>query len=585
MRPFLLALLWASTVGVAVAQTPAQPDPDKKKIRLEGSVLSVTGEAVRKATVRLQGNGPVQSGQLLPTTYTESTDNAGKFVFEDVAEGRYTLSAEKAGFVTQRYGARTTASSGTVLNLVSGVGLTDLNIKMTPQGVVSGKVTDLDGDPVNGARVNVMRYTYPRGRKQLQQTAAGSTNDQGEFRIANLAPGKYYLSVTSNQPAAINTQGKAATESNVTTYYPNVMEPTGAAPLDVTAGAELRGIDIRMRRAKVYSLRGKAVDLVTGAAPANALVTFTAKNTGDSPLIGLTSLNQVKPDGSFEFRNLLPGTYVLQTVNNISLNGSQVGGYAGRAEFTITDSNVEGAVLALGPVPEINGTVKLEGGDLQTLMKPPGSANSGNASPAAIIAGPRFILSFVEVDGVATIGGTSAQVKDDGTFKVTGLGPNKYAINFNNLPQGAYVKTVRYGGQDVTHSLLDMSTAGGGTIEITLSDKAADVNGSVHNDKGEALPGVQVTLWPKVFDPGNTSAIKQANTDQNGGFKFTSLRPGEYFVAAWEELDTGLAQSPDFLKNFNGDGASIKLVEGGHESVDAKVVSRDKIATEIAKIP
>src|SRR5579863_6579774 len=145
MRPFLLALLWASVIA-AQTQPPVGgvPDPDKKKIRLEGSVLSITGEPVRKATLRLQGNGPAQGGQLLPTTYTESTDTAGKFVFEDVAEGSYTLAADKAGFVAQRYGARTTGSAGTVLTLVSGLTLKDLNIKMTPQGVVSGKVFDLD---------------------------------------------------------------------------------------------------------------------------------------------------------------------------------------------------------------------------------------------------------------------------------------------------------------------------------------------------------------------------------------------------------------------------------------------------------
>ncbi len=591
MRPFLLALLWASVIA-AQAQPPVDgaPDPDKKKIRLEGYVLSVTGEAVRKATLRLQGNGPAQNAQVLPTTYTESTDTAGKFVFEDVAEGSYTLAAEKAGFVTQRYGARTTGSAGTVLTLVSGLTLKDLNIKMTPQGVVSGKVFDLDGDPVNGGQLIVMRFTYPRGRKQLSQSGTAPTNDQGEFRIPNLAPGRYYLSVTDRRTISVmldsDQAGKDVPESNVTTYYPNALDPAGAVPLDVMAGVELRGIDIRMRRAKVYSIRGKAVDAVTGAPPANAILSFSPKSAGDTAVQTGTSINQVRPDGSFEFRGLLPGTYVIQTLNNISLNGSPSGGYVARAEVTISDSNIEGAVLTLSPAAEINGVVKLEGGDLQTLLKPPGSQNSGvNPAVAPVVAATqRMTVTFAQAEGIA-ITNAGAQVKEDGTFKITGLGPNKYAINFNGLPQGAYLKSIRYGGQDVTHSLVDMSAAVGGTMEVMLSDKAADVSGTVHNDKGETLPGVQVTLWPKNFDPGNTTAIKQANTDQNGGFKFSSLAPGEYFVAAWEELDSGLAQSPDFLKNFTGDGSAIKLAEGGHESVDTRVVARDKILLEIAKIP
>src|SRR5262245_5641103 len=114
MRPAILLLLFAAFL--TAQSTPAAADPsdaEKKKIRLEGSVVSSTGEPVRKANLRLQPNGPALNGPL--QAYTESTDAEGKYVFEDVAPGRYTLNAEKAGFVTQRYGARTATGPGTIL--------------------------------------------------------------------------------------------------------------------------------------------------------------------------------------------------------------------------------------------------------------------------------------------------------------------------------------------------------------------------------------------------------------------------------------------------------------------------------------
>ena len=265
MRWFPLALLFGASLAAAQnTPSPATPDAEQKKIRVEGTILSLNGEAVRKATVRLQGAAG-QPGQP-PTSYSETTDNAGKFVFEDVAPGRYTLSAEKAGFVTARYGARSNTSPGTQLNLTAGMEMKDLAIKMTPQGVIAGKVVDQDGDPVISVQVQAMRSAYAGGRKQLQPTGGATTNDLGEYRLINLAPGRYYISATDRrrtvQPFAQERPGRAGTvqEGNITTYYPNGADLSSAVGVDVAAGAEMRGMDIRLLQAKVYTVRGKTAD-------------------------------------------------------------------------------------------------------------------------------------------------------------------------------------------------------------------------------------------------------------------------------------------------------------------------------------
>jgi hypothetical protein len=158
-------------------------------------------------------------------------------------------------------------------------------------------------------------------------------------------------------------------------------------------------------------------------------------------------------------------------------------------------------------------------------------------------------------------------------------------LNALGLPQGTYLKSARFGGQDVTHSPIDTTSGSGGTLDLVLSSKAADIAGSVQNEKGEALAGIMVTLWPKTPDASPTGGARQANTDQNGGFQFKGLAPGEYYVASWEELESGLAQSADFLSNFTSEASAINLAEGGHESRDLKPVSSDKVAVEIAKLP
>jgi len=589
MRWFPLAVLFGAVLAItqsAVAQNPpstaAPPDSQQKKIRVEGTILSLNGEAVRKATVRLQGTVS-QPGQL-PGNFSESTDNEGRFVFEEVPPGSYTLIAEKSGFVTTRYGARSTWSPGTQLNLRVGMELKNLAIKMTPQGVIAGKVLDQDGDPVATVQVQVMRYAYARGRKQLQPNGAVITNDLGEYRIGNLAPGRYYISASDRRTASIaqDRAGRPSSgqEANITTYYPNGTDASNAAPVDIAAGGEMRGLDIRLLRAKVYTVRGKAA--AASGLPGMVLVAFVRNEDGlPGPLNG-GGITQLRPDGTFEFRNILPGTYVLQVLQ-ATVNGNGPANLTGRVEVTVADANIDDLVLPLGPGPEISGTVKLEEGDLATLLKP--AQNQPGIAGASAVGQPiRLMLQPSETGGVA-LAPPNAQMKDDGTFRFNAVGTSRYQLSPLSLPQGTYLKSARFGGQDVTHGLIDTTAGTGGTLDLVLSSKAADVAGSVRNDQSEALAGVVVTLWPKTPDASSTGGSRQANTDQNGGFRFQNLAPGEYFVAAWDELEPGLAQSADFLNHFTSEASALKLSEGGHENTNLKPVPADKIAVEIAKLP
>src|SRR5258707_15122494 len=158
-----------TAAAFAFTQTPApsqsnSSSPDKSGA-LEGKVLSLSGEPLRKATLHLRtvGGPPGQNtaGRPIQTSsYAITTDATGKFLFEDIDSGRYTLFADRFGYVQQFYGARAPNRPGLPLNLVEGGHLTGLTITMTPQAIISGKVEDEDGDPISGAQVMVYRLGY-----------------------------------------------------------------------------------------------------------------------------------------------------------------------------------------------------------------------------------------------------------------------------------------------------------------------------------------------------------------------------------------------------------------------------------------
>src|SRR6202043_3283986 len=107
-----------------------------------------------------------------------------------------------------------------------------------------------------------------RGGSQVQA--------DGTFVIGSLAAGRYYLSATDNRgnymDDAERPGRKGPEEGYVTTYFPNAIDAAAAAPIEIAAGAELRGIEIRLRKARVFRIRGKVVNTLTGAVPQNMML-------------------------------------------------------------------------------------------------------------------------------------------------------------------------------------------------------------------------------------------------------------------------------------------------------------------------
>jgi hypothetical protein len=547
---------------------------------VEGRVMSATGEPLRKVALSLRPNG--RGGG----NYSATSSTDGSFRFASVDQGNYSLTGERTGYVRE-----TLSSPGgqtKVIEVVSEKTTGGIELKLTPQSVIAGHVFDEDGDPLQSVNVEVWRYTYPRGRKQLTQAENGSTNDLGEFRIANLSPGRYYVSATARQLdggragrggrggrgglfAGGGRGGPVETiEDYVTTYFPNLMEQNGASPLDLVAGSEMRGIDIRLLKARFHSVAGSVAGMPRQAAAADAQGKGKAKGkAGDgafAPGVGvflaLTPRNgqggrqvagaAVGNDGTFQFAAVPPGSYYI---------------------VAQTPGPAQQRVTARVPVDVGSGDINNVSVRLQPPLAISGKVTVDSTQPSVKMASLR--LNFTPAEpGIGNQGRNGpAQLADDGTFQ-TELSADAYVIEAGGMPDGYYLKSVKLAGREMPDATLDLSY-GGGPVEVILAPSAGDVTGVVQNGRGEPAASVQVTAVPASGSL-RRDMNKLVTTDASGNFALHGLPPGDYKIFAWEDVETNAWMDRDYRQPFESQSASAKVQESTTPTVTLRLIERGR---------
>lgn len=559
----ILRSLFVALAGAALAGAQ-QPAPDTQAAAsVSGRIVAVGGQPLRKANVTLRQTGGgwgsggsvgafVSGSASAPQGMSTTSDAEGNFLFDNVAPGRYQLWVERAGYLRQTYGAKRSLGMGTMLTVTPGHQIKDLVVELTAQGMITGKVVDEDGDPVARSNIMVMTYLYANGRRQLMPRGGQMTDDNGEYKVTGLSPGRYYLSAghpqtmfaTDTTPAAPAKADKPV-EDYVTTWYPNGLDSASATPIDVVAGQTAAGIDVRLRKSAVVNIKGTVSFAASDAGSQRLRVQLVPKDSFSFGMSGRSS-SAIAKDGSFAINRVAPGSYTLNVTSMEGMVQTEA-----RQPIEVGDRNIDGVTITVQPPIEIRGTVKVEGDDTKK------------------VSGGRVMLS--PADGGMMINPSSAAIRDDGTFVISPIAPAKYRVTAFANVQGAYLKAVRYGNQDVLPTGIDLSGGGGGTLEVVYSTKGAEVSGTVQAD-GQPVQSGTITLIP---DPPTQDQMRyrQTSVDQNGQFDLRDVAPGDYRVYAWEDLEAGNQYDPDFLKPLEGNGARISVGENGHEQVTLNRIS------------
>ena len=536
----------AALVAAVLSAQQRVPPPNADVCTVEGQVVSAsTGEPLRKASIQL-----MQVGKVRGEWYTTTTTAGGRFALQDIEPGKYRLQAIKTGYAQNQFGAGASRQV-TSISLDPGQHLRDIILRLLPQAVITGRVVDEDGEPMPHVSIEVLRYRYFAGKRHLLPAAGNAgTNDLGEYRIFGLAPGRYYLA--ARPQTEIDTPYQSGGwQSYAPTYYPGTSDPAGATAVDLPPGARLRGVDFTLMKTRSVRVRGRAVLVGTGR-PIQGEVTLVSREESR----GVISEGWAFADqqGMFQFRGVIPGAYF------VGAEWSEDGkSYSAQQPIEVRDSDIANLLVELTPGAELQGRVRVEGRPIASLSDIQVSLQADMSS--------RFMR------------GAGGPVKRDGSLTISGVRPDHYRLNTYGVPEDYYIKSARWGDQKVLEAGLDFKHAETGALEILLSSNGGQIEGVVLNAAERPVTGAAVVLVPDEPRRAQTQLYKDVPTDQYGRFDIKGIAPGSYKLFAWEEVEPGAYQDPDFLKPFEALGERKAIREGSRESAQLKLIPAENKKT------
>jgi hypothetical protein len=585
---------------------------------LEGTVLkSKTTEPLGKVRV------DVLTASGGPTNIATTTDDKGKFVFPKLRPGQYRLLASRQSYIRTEYGQRVTGGPGVVVALKAGQRLQDLRMEMIPGGVISGRVIDR-GKPIGigeSPLVFALKATYELGHPVLTNVLSGRADDRGEYHIFWLPPGRYYVVVNIND--APGSQGATArtltsigtylpnssinggarsvlmtaignrqidTEMHVPMFHPGTPDFANAVVVDVGPGAEVRGVDIHADPVPALHVRGSVSGIPAGpdGVPLRTAINLYPENPSTPTAVSLSGpVLNVNPDtnGKFDKDMVSPGTYMLY---------ASAGNRRARVRVEVRDRDANGVNVTLSAGATLSGRVVIEG---------------ANAPPNALATLRISLVNDPVVGGFRSNAMANAFTPPvtpaaDGTFTI---GPPPPALN-NNLPvllpgdyrvyvvpilnpaagwaepsgfpaipptppalQNAYVKSIQIGDRNVLKDGLTVTDPAREPLVITVAMNGGTIAGHVLNEEKKPVGAAVVVLIPEDnlrFQMNH----KFTSTDIDGRFDLKGIAPGDYKLFAWETAEPGSWQNPNFVREYESRGTSVRIQEDRNPEIEVKSI-------------
>lgn len=563
MRVFFI-LCWATAL-LASARSQALPRPQGDKLEpaiAEGQVISAsTGEPVVRARVTLRPTTETPNAENAPGGFTMETDEQGTFHFEKLEPGKYDLSVTKTGYLRASYGAKRAKGPGIPILLTSGQTTGKLDVKLYPAGTVAGVVTDDHGEPLQ-CNVELMKRVWRQAKPTFMPIGSTVSDATGHFRISEVEPGKYLLQAKNRrlsfgrtEPVEVDRQGNPINSHLVMTFLGDTTRPESATLIQVQPGQEITDANIRLQRGPTFHVNGKVVSPLPSDSPSSYMTYLT---TQEGWFLSSGIGGRPAKDGQFSIENVQPGSYLLR------VEKMGAGGGSASIPVEVSNSNIENLEVSIQPNMEISGKIVVE------------------SHPEADVSSTDIYLTAQSSTLAASVNAA------DGSFKLSGVTPSRYALHVHTPEKASFVKSVHLGDRDVDRHSIDL-TQGAGDLDIMLSFSTATVTGEVVREDTDSQVGIPASAVNVVLIPDQRvedlyGGVQFVSTDGQGRFTFKGLEPGKYKAYAADGIDSEQWTDPELAAALSADAVEVDLKEGDSKHLPLKLITAAESAALLQRL-
>ncbi|HTC90661.1 MAG TPA: carboxypeptidase regulatory-like domain-containing protein [Bryobacteraceae bacterium] len=422
----------------------------------------------------------------------------------------------------------------------------DIVLKLIPQAVVTGRVLDAEGKPMEGARVSLLKASSAGGVARWAEVAFAQTLDNGEYRIPRVGPGRYLVKCTVPSGEFVRMPPESEVETGyAATYHSNVTDPSLARQIEVLDAREIRGVDVQLNLARLFHVRGN-LELPNDGWH-NITGQFMLLDRANPSQV-VATVKTTSPNLQFDLAHIPPGSYLAYA----KLDETPV--YQAQQVVDVTAGDVDGLVLRVRRSDPIPGVLQRKPDDRQVDLR-----------KIAV----RFPANWIGTDPGA--GYTPVQIGSDLTFRgyLSDLfGFSSFRVQVSDLPDGCYLFSISYGGVQVPESGVEYMPDA--TLVITIGVDGGRVDGTVAGDDDRPLGRAVVGLFPA--DGKGKPASLQA--DAKGAFHFNAVPPGDHNLIAWGDVSRDDLENPHFVNRFANNATAISVTANGSATAALKIVSK-----------
>ena len=554
----MLALLFCAVVNASAAAQVAPPPRDSSASAkkgtgiVQGKVMTAEGRPLRRARVSLSTIGLGAEGQR-----TVSTGLDGSYSFKELPAARFRIRVTRGGYLSLEYGQRRPGEQGRPIQLTEGQKLEGVDFALPRMSGIIGRVTDENGEPIEGVSVYAMRSIFYDGRRRLVPASElrVTTDDEGEYRILRLAPGSYQVMATTKETWTVVQNGVESVLGYTPTYFPGVAGAAEARRVPVAVGEQVRAIDFSLIPGRAVKVSGIATDS-QGRPLTDVSLSEEVRGLNGASFRGGPNVT-VGADGSFTALNVPPGEYTLSATRG---NRTEGDAEVALMYITVDGQDIENIVLTGSAGGTVTGRIVSEEGPLPKVSSMFVSVYEQYRSQAP----PVLLGSFRTSD--------NAGIKEDGRFTAEHVfGRARFVVR---LPDGWMLQKVQHEGRDLTDKIIELRTGERlDGVEVLITNRVTELAGQVVNDKAAPVGEATVLVYPSDSDAWFEQArsIRLTRPDQQGRWQLKGLPAGDYLAVALEYIEDIAWQDPEFLESMRRYAEKVTIQDGGSHTLPLKL--------------